>query len=34
LSLLSSAKEAYVFNMFYLGLMTLSFSGGFLTILQ
>lgn len=33
-SLMSNAKEAYVFNMFYLGLMTLSFSGGFLTILQ
>ncbi len=34
LTILANATDEYVFNMFYLGLMTLSFSGGFLTILQ
>ena len=34
MTLLSTATDSYVMNMFYLGLVTLSFEGGFLTILQ
>jgi hypothetical protein len=34
ISLLTTATDSYVMNMFYLGLVTLSFEGGFLTILQ
>jgi len=34
MSLMNTATDTYVMNMFYLGLVTLHFTGGFLTILQ
>ena len=34
MSLMNTATDEYVMNMFYIGLVTLHFKGGFLTILQ